>query len=254
MKTNRIHASIIAVLSLLALCPAAVAQEQSVRPGIHERRQAAFQRTRAIGYSQVGQPRGGWFVAGGIFESLVGDDRWELLWHGGAGVDRWRDPCFAGWSQPLVSPCPGDVPVDRVLLSVSGPFGSDERAWAEAIEATIATIQTKVPTARQIILQAVVGGPEGRPCPAPAGGRKARPGGKTVGEVRASVQHPHIVSAIRAVVKKHAGGRVEIVAGFEPQVRACADYADALGHLTPGGAAAVARAIGEHYERMDGTP
>ena len=43
-----------------------------------------FQRTRVIGYSQVGQPHGGWFVAGGVFESIVGNDRWELLWHGGA--------------------------------------------------------------------------------------------------------------------------------------------------------------------------
>jgi hypothetical protein len=228
------------------------AQEQSVRPGING--PYAFQRTRVVGYSQVGQPRGGWFVAGGIFESLVGDDRWELLWHGGAGVDRWRAPDYEGWSQPLVSPCPGDVPVDRVLLSVSGPFGSDEKAWAEAIEATIATIRQKIPTARQIILQAVVGGPDGKPCPAPAGRRKTRPGGKNGGDVRASAQHPHIVNAIRAVVKKHAGGALEIVAGFEPKVRACGDYADALGHLTPDGAAAVARGIGEHYARSEREP
>jgi enterochelin esterase-like enzyme/ubiquinone/menaquinone biosynthesis C-methylase UbiE len=214
--------------------------------------QQAFRRTRVIGYSQVGQPRGGWFVAGGIVESLVGDDRWELLWHGGAGVDRWRDPDYAGWSRPLVSACPGDTPVDRVLLSVSGPYGSDEKAWAEAIEATIVTIKKKIPTARQIILQAVVGGPGGKPCPAPAGGHKARLGGKGGGDVRASAQHPHIVNAIRAVVKKHAGGAMEIVAGFEPQVRACEDYADALGHLTPAAAAAVGRTIGEHYARLDG--
>jgi hypothetical protein len=31
-----------------------------------------FRRTRVIGYSQVGSPRGGWFVAGGVFESIVG--------------------------------------------------------------------------------------------------------------------------------------------------------------------------------------
>jgi hypothetical protein len=34
MKTNRIQASILAALSLLALSPVALAQEQSVRPGI----------------------------------------------------------------------------------------------------------------------------------------------------------------------------------------------------------------------------
>jgi hypothetical protein len=210
-----------------------------------------FQRTRVIGYSQVGQPRGGWFVAGGVFDPIVGNDRWELLWHGGAGVDKWRDPNYAGWSQPLVSPCPGDEPVDRVLLSVSGPYGSDEKAWADAIEATVATIKKKIPTARQIILQTVVGGPGGKPCPAPAGGRKARPGGKAGGEVRASTQHPHIVNAIRTVVERHVGGAVKTAAGYEPQVRGCEDYRDALGHLTPDGAVAVARALGEHYAQPD---
>jgi hypothetical protein len=44
---------------------------------------------------------------------------------------------------------------------------------------------------------------------------------------------------------------VGIVAGFEPQVRGCDDYADALGHLTPDGATAVARALGEHYARNE---
>ncbi|MDZ4290106.1 MAG: hypothetical protein U0984_19220 [Prosthecobacter sp.] len=255
MRT-RFHLTGFCAFALAVTCFSHLAaQEQSARTGINDQEaQAAFHRTRVIGYSQVGQPRGGWFVAGGIFESLVGNDRWELLWHGGAGVDRWHDPNYAGWSQQLVSPCPGDTPVDRVLLSVSGPYGSDEKAWAEAIEATIATICQKIPTARQIILQAVVGGPDGKPCPAPAGGRKARPGGKSGGDVRASSQHPHIVNAIRAVVKKYVGGAVEIVAGYEPKLRACEEYADALGHLTPDGAAAVARVIGKHYAPLDRNP
>jgi acetyl esterase/lipase len=209
-----------------------------------------FRRTRVIGYSQVGQPRGGWFVAEGVFELIVGDDRWELLWHGGAGVDKWRDPDYTGWAQPLVSPCPGDAPVDRVLLSVSGPYGDDEKAWAEAIDATVAAIRKNIPTARQIILQAVVGGPDGKVCPAPASGRgpRGRAGG---GQVRASWQHKHIVSAIRAVAKAHAGDTVPIIAGYEPKVRSCDDYADALGHLTREGAVAAARAIGERYASLD---
>jgi hypothetical protein len=200
----------------------------------HSAPRQAFQRTRVIGYSQVGQPRGGWFVTGGVFEAIVGNDRWELLWHGGAGVDKWRDPNYAGWSQPVVSPCPGNAPVDRVLLSVSGPFGDDEKAWADAIEATLTTIRQKIPTARQIILQAVVGGPEGKSC-----------------DTRAARHHPHIVNAIRAVAKKHAGETVAIVAGYKPRVRSCEDYADALGHLTPASALVVARSIGEYYAKLD---
>lgn len=207
----------------------------------------AYRRTRVIGFSQVGQPGGGWFVAGGVFESIVGDDRWELLWNGGAGVDQWRKADYVGWTRPLVSACRGEAPPDRVLLSISGPYGSDEQAWAEAIDATIDTIRAKYPGVRQVILQSVVGGPEGKSCPAPAGRGGVRKGD---GRVRASWQHAHIVAAIRRVVRKREGDPVSIIAGFEPKVRACDDYADALGHLTPAGAEAAGRAIGEHYARL----
>lgn len=209
-----------------------------------------FARTRVIGFSQVGQVRGGWFVAGGVFESIVGNDRWELLWSGGAGVDRWRDPDYEGWKRALVSPCPGENPPDRVLLSISGPYGDDENAWAEAIDATVDVIQQKLPAVRRIILQAVVGGPEGKPCSAPTASRKASGGGR----VRASWQHAHIVKAIRTVVEKRDGRLVSVVAGYEPTVRSCGDYTDALGHLTPEGAAAVGRAIAEYYARQDARP
>lgn len=36
-------------------------------------------------------------------------------------------------------------------------------------------------------------------------------------------------------------------AGALPRVGSCADYADALGHLTPAGAAEVGRRLGERY-------
>jgi hypothetical protein len=209
--------------------------------------ESSFRRTRVIGFSQVGSPRGGWFVAGGVFESIVGDDRWELLWNGGAGVDRWRNADYAGWARPLISPCPGDEPPDRVLLSVSGPYGDDEKAWAEAVAESVKVIRTKIPSARQIILQPVVGGPEGKPCPAPGGGDR---------KVRASWQHNHIANAIREVVKQHEAneeetGKVQLVVGFLPQVGACDDYSDALGHLKPQAAEAVGRRIGEYYQRLD---
>jgi hypothetical protein len=180
-----------------------------------------------------------------VFESIVGDNHWELLWAGGAGVDRWRNADYPGWTRPLVSPCPGDDPPDRVLLSVSGPYGDDEKAWTEAIAETVKLIREKIPSARQIILQPVVGGPDGKPCVPP---------GRESGRVRASWQHNHIVNAIREVVKQHqaedgAAGEVEVVAGHLPQVMACTDYSDALGHLTPEAAEAVARRIGEYYAR-----
>jgi hypothetical protein len=230
MNTSRLGV-LLPVMLVVSLTAAARADEEAV----------PFHRTRVIGYSQVGSPRGGWFVAGGVFESIAGNDRWELLWNGGAGVDRWRDPNYAGWSRPLISPCPGDRPPDRVLLSVSGPYGADEQAWAAAITATVQVIREKIPTARIIILQPVVGGPSGRPCPAPGGGDQR--------QVRASWQHQHIANAIQQVVKQNKGksGDVEVIAGYMPQVRTCSDYTDALGHLTPDAAQAAGRAIAEYY-------
>jgi hypothetical protein len=254
---KRINLILVSALAVVCASPALPAtRAQSVRPNdenapaISDELEAAhdFRRTRVIGYSQVGNPRGGWFVAGGVFESTVGDDHWELLWAGGAGVDRWRNADYLGWKRPLVSPCPGDDPPDRVLLSVSGPYGDDEKAWAEAIAETVKRIREKIPSARQIILQPVVGGPEGKTCVPP---------GRDGGRVRASWQHNHVANAIRAVVKQHEAkgddaGKVEVVAGHLPQVRTCADYSDALGHLTPEAAESVARRIGEYYAQLDG--
>lgn len=202
-----------------------------------------FRCTLVIGYSQVGQlsPQGGgWFVAGGEFEKAVGSDRWQLLWQGGAGVDRWRNPDYPGWNRPITSPVPVDPSKpDRVLLSISGPYGSDERAWAEAIEATVETIKVKYPTTRQIWLQPVVGGPEGV---------GSAPGGR---RVRAARQHAHILNAIREVVRRQGGGAVRVVEGAVPRVRSMADYTDGLGHLTHDAAAVIGRALGEYYAQRD---
>ena len=44
-----------------------------------------------IGFSQVGSPNGGWYVAGSgsvsDFEQITGDANWQLLWKSGGGVD-----------------------------------------------------------------------------------------------------------------------------------------------------------------------
>lgn len=215
-------------------------------------REHGFACTQVIGYSQVGTNQGphrGWYVAGaGVFESIAGGERWQLLWRGGAGVDQWQNPDYDGWQREIVSPCAaGAETPDRVLLSVSGPFGKDEGAWAEAIEATLRTIRQKIPSARQIILQPVVGGPGDEPCSC-----TERCGDRA--QVRASWQHRHIRKAIERVVEEHASqpNGVEVVAGFSPQVRDCTDYYDGLGHLTPEAAEDVARRIAEYYAQPEG--
>jgi hypothetical protein len=198
-----------------------------------------FTCTQVIGYSQVGA-QNGWYVRDGVFESIVGTDRWQLLWNGGAGVDLWQDPNYAGWNNALVSPCASNSTApDRVLLSISGPYGSEEAAWGSAIHATIETIKLELPTARRIVLQAVAGGPAHEMCF--IGGT----------QVRASWQHKHIDNAIAVVVAARFGTLPEVVAGFSPEVRTCADYADTLGHLTTAGAIAAAQAIGQYYAGGD---
>lgn len=228
-------------LGILLLALAACAS--TTEPAQQVPEPAGFACTQVMGYSQVGQQGGGWYVAGGVFESIVGNDRWQLLWHGGAGVDRWQDADYRGWSNALVSACRNSAAApDRVLLSVSGPYGADEQAWAAAIEASIATIRQKLPSARVIMLQAVVGGPGGATCPCVNNCRQGN-------RVRASWQHRHIVNAIEVVADRYSQAGVTVLAGYAPQVRTCADYQDGLGHLTPGGAAAAARAIAEYYAR-----
>lgn len=198
-----------------------------------------FTCTQVVGYSQVGAANG-WYVRDGVFESIVGDERWQLLWNSGGGVDLWQDPSYVGWNNALVSPCPtNSATPDRVLLSISGPYGTDEAAWATAIDTTLETIKQRLPSARRIILQPVVGGLDHQTCY--IGGT----------DVRASWQHKHIDNAIAAVVQARFGTLPEVVPGFSPEVQSCADYADTLGHFTPAGAVAAAQAIGQYYAGVD---
>jgi hypothetical protein len=174
-----------------------------------------------IGYSQVSQ----WYPA---FESVVDGDRWELLWHGGAGVDRWSDPKYAGWFRRIESPCnvrSGDP--DRVVLSISGPYGDDEDQWVQKIQGTVNVIRAKYKNVKQIVLQPVVGGP---------------------GSSRAARQHPVIVKAIERVVKTDTSGIVS--RGPSPQVSSARDYRDRLGHLTRQAAGSIGKQIGEHYKKL----
>lgn len=193
--------------------------------------------TLVIGYSQVGFQNGGWFHAGpngnSNFESEVGDDKWELLWNGGGGVDLWKDPNYQGWNNVIESPClnNSNSPI-RVLLSVSGPHEEDVPAWVADIQATISTIRSKYPSVRSIILQAVVGGPNHQIC------------FNGVDSVRASWQHPYIDDAIAQV----AATDFRVQVGYSPEVLNCGHYIDSKGHLTIQGARVAGTLIGSYYK------
>ena len=188
-----------------------------------------FVSTRLIGYSQVQQ----WYPH---FEKALGDnDRWELLWNGGAGVDRWSDPDFSGWGNRPVSPCrerSGDP--DRVVLSVSGPYGEDVDVWARKIRETVEVIRAKYKNVKRIVILAVVGGHEHHGCPGPRGEA-----------VRAARQHPKIEEAIARVVKEDTTG--QLAAGPCVQVKACAGFKDALGHLAADAVEPAGKAVAEFF-------
>ena len=193
--------------------------------------------TRVIGYAQVGHRTKGWYIAGGVFESLVDDARWELSWNPGGGIDRWQNPAYVGWSRPIESSCAGGEP-DRVLLSVGGPYGDDEDAWVAGIEAAVGTVLQRLPSAREVVLQTVVGGPDHATC-------------RFEGvDVRASWQHPYIDAAIESVA---ATSGLPVTVGPSPEVEQCGDYTDDHGHLSEEAARVVASQLGAFYAGPEGT-
>lgn len=212
--------------------------------------------TQIIGFSQVGQtgskdqrgPGFGWYIAGGIFESIVDDNHWQLLWKGGGGVNKWANPEYEGWDQHFISPCNNlsDAP-DRVLFSVSGPYGKDVKGWANAVKKAVGTIQQKLPTVKKIILQPVVGGPNGKTCKCIRNCNfESSPFKKIFKDVRASWQHEYIAKAIDQVASDQENGIA--VKGFFPQVGSCSHYIDGLGHLTKQGAEYVGKTIANYYK------
>jgi len=187
---------------------------------------AEFRCTQVIGFSQTKQ----WFVGAGDFERAVGDDRWQLLWKSGAGVERWADAGFPGWQEPLSSPCAeSSNSPDRVVLTISGGARPIPERWAGPIRDAVEVVRQKLPGVELIVLQPVVGGPDHAICQ--HGDR----------DVRASINHPVIDEAIARVVG------TDVVVGASPEVTVCSDYRDRLGHLTLDGAAEVARRLGEFY-------
>lgn len=198
-----------------------------------------FACSQVIGFSQTNH----WFTGGSNtdlagFQAIVDNDRWQLLFRGGAGVEEWSDPNFVGWDRSLVAPCTNsaDKP-DRVLLTITGNLGdvvNDPQVWADEIDRAITTITTKYDSVRQVLLQPVVGGPNDSVCTFDGQ------------EIRASVNHPVIDQAIERAVTNHSVD-VAVAAGFSPTVAVCSDYLDTLGHLTPMASDAVGREIGLFY-------
>jgi hypothetical protein len=221
----RNRSSPLALVLAIAVCSACGSLPEEPDDGVGPD-SSQYTCSEVIGYSQVRQ----WFADAPEFESTVGSDRWQLRWKGGASVNLWADSSFEGWSAPVVSACRArsNTP-DRIVFFISGGLGTDTAAWEREIRAVISQLQSRYPSARQIVLEPVVGGPHHAICRF-----------DTL-NVRASANHPVIDVAISRVV---AGS---VVAGFSPEVDTCTDYQDALGHLTPSAAGRVGARLGAYY-------
>lgn len=176
--------------------------------------------------------------AAAVFESRLDGDNWQLMWFPGAGVNRWSDPNYVGWTfAPTLFPCAtsSDAP-ERVVFMISGPFGSDVDAWADEIDEAISVIREKIPSADMIALQSVVGPPKGHD--------ECLIDGNAV---RASTQWKYIAEAIEQVAPEHE----DVVVGALPRLHSCAHYTDTLGHIGGPGGTSVAASLAKFYDRFD---
>ncbi len=190
-----------------------------------------FTCTEVIGFSQTNQ----WYSGGeqrtySPFEDLVDDGSWQLRWFEGAEARIIADEAWSGWEADPVSPCVRG-PVDRVILTVTGARGTDVGAWERDIGDALDRIRIEIPSASVIVLQPVVGGPEGQAC---------FQGGT---QVRADLQHPYIWEAILEV----SAESTSVLAGMKPRVDSCADFRDGRGHLTEDAIPRIGAKIGDYY-------
>ena len=200
-----------------------------------------FTCTRVLGASHTRQ----WFLDAPEFEIAVGSDTWELVYRKGSAL-RWQNPDYIGWSDPPLSPCAersGDP--DRVLLNVSSSgVHEDVSYWVENIQRTLATIRSKYPNLRQILLQPIWGGPNNQVCTLERDPSVL---------IRASVNHPYIDQAVVQVDAADTVGDVEV--GILPHLVTCLDYSNdkGSGHVDRGRRGFYGQMIGDFYVAFDGS-
>jgi hypothetical protein len=199
----------------------------------------AFACTEILGFSQTGN----WWSLqrspNDAFLSVVDATRYQLGEVDGSAVWKWADPNFSGWSVSPTSPCnASSAAPDRVIMDVTESFwigdacgshifddcsGGSDTSLARVtqdVRNVVATIRSKFPSARQIYLKPLVGGP-------PGGGQCVFSGNP----IRAIQNSPLIAQAIAQVTNG-----TDVLAAPQWGVRDCNDFYDDgqyVGHLNP---------------------
>jgi hypothetical protein len=202
----------------------------------------SFNCTEVIGFSQTNN----WYTEGGNFEPTVGDARWQESWYSGGSIDLWANPDGAPWYAAMLSACAsGSTAPDRVVVNASGAYSTDPQWWATQMNSVVQGLITnrayphQWTSVRQIVLQSVVGGPNGQQCST----TDTQPAVQ-FGINRASYNFPYINQGIDLVVANYPG---LVVHGIAPTVDNCADYADGVGHLAPAAKTYLSTRIGQYY-------
>ena len=205
LRTKHILAGIVAVsLTAAALPGLAATAEHSC--------------TRIVGYSTTVQ----WTR---VLEPHVLNAEWEFQAAGSQSIEAWgpEDPA---WDEvPVSSPC-GET--TRAIIQVATMTRKSDDAARQAIAEAIAGIRAHVPTASEIALVPVNGGPFGSVCTVFVNG--------TLKSVYSSVIYPQMVRLIGEV----RGDNVTTPFN-EFTVGSCSHYRDAKGHVTLTGATYLAR-------------
>lgn len=199
--------------------------------------QGGFTCTLFLGYSQTNN----WFDEA---EGVMGSANFEMMYINGGAAYKWGDAGYDGWRVGKASPCAQNAQSpDRVVMDITHNqylkpenVGSDPVGFMEGvIRKTVSMIKSKYPSARVIVLQPVVGGPNHTTCENANKNTESN-------TVRASFNHPTIHQAIDRVVNSS-----DIVRGYDSQVTACSDYEDTTGHLNGTGQRNVGQRIGSFY-------
>ena len=181
------------VLTVAFVCGGAAGH--AMGSGTHDAEKArgdAFTCTEVIGVSVTGD----WFGAG--FEDGLDGSRWQVRWRSKAFVDLWADPANELWSLPLQSACTErSQDPDRVIFTAVNWEYKTREAWEHTLNAAVATLRSRYPGLRRIVLLTMLRAPGNRSCGS-----------------EMTVVQPYVDEAVANVVARHpklvtAGPRVE---------------------------------------------
>lgn len=223
--------------------------------------------TQWIGFSQVADVQKAVTVPGNYCFTdpaqlaFVPDDRVQLRWCNGCGVERWAIPegqANSAWDSSCAeqagpacafSPCANlSLNPDRIVFVISDALTLPDLLtpddYQPYLDGAIALIRAHYTNFSQIILQTVIGGPNAATCYCTGIGSCAATPVAT--PVRASVNYPTIVAAIAQWVAAHPA-QPDVIVGYEPQMGDCNWYVDTTGHVVVADECPLATSMAAYY-------